>query len=169
MSDTESHVLCAALGEAIVNKQGCLITVESCTGGGVANAVTETPGSSTWFDRALVTYSNQAKTDLAGVPESLLNTHGAVSIEVAEAMAIGGLMKSNFHLANSYSIAITGIAGPDGGSAEKPVGLVCFAWGHKSGNRCKLLHSSIERFSGDRAAIRCQSVQFSVKTLTHIL
>lgn len=165
LQDAETHSLCIKLGEAIVEKQGRLITIESCTGGGVASAVTETPGSSAWFDRALVTYSNQAKMDLAAVSASVLNTYGAVSIEVAEAMAIGGLLESDLDVVNAYSIAITGIAGPDGGSEQKPVGLVCFAWGYRAGRHCELLHSSLEHFSGDRAAIRSQSVRFSLNTL----
>ncbi len=165
MIDANSQLICGELGVAITKKQGRLITIESCTGGGVAHAITETPGSSAWFDRSLVTYSNQAKTDLAAVPASLLKEFGAVSVEVAEAMAIGGLTKSDLDVANSYSIAITGIAGPDGGTAEKPVGLVCFAWGQRVDNRCELMHSSVEHFSGNRAAIRKQSVQFSLQTL----
>ncbi|KTC85793.1 MULTISPECIES: CinA family protein [Legionella] len=101
-----------------------IATAESCTGGLIAGLLTELPGSSLWFERGFVTYSNEAKHDMLGVKSDLIHTHGAVSQLVAEAMALGALNHSPAH----FSLAVTGIAGPDGGSLEKPVGTVWFAW-----------------------------------------
>ena len=105
-------------------KKWRLTTAESCTGGLVSSILTELPGSSSWFERAFVTYSNQAKEDMLSVPKNLLEKHGAVSEVVAASMALGALAHSQSHIA----VAITGIAGPAGGSVEKPVGTVCFGW-----------------------------------------
>ena len=113
----------ARLADALRARGGRLVSAESCTGGGVAAACTDLPGSSDWFERGLVTYSNAAKTELLGVPEALLAAHGAVSLPVARAMAEGAVG----HGGASCSLAITGIAGPGGGSAKKPVGTVVFA------------------------------------------
>src|SRR5687768_7710588 len=104
-----------------------LVTAESCTGGWVAQAVTSVAGSSDWFERGFVTYSNDAKHDLLGVRKKTLDAHGAVSEETAREMAQGALARSKGTLA----VAITGVAGPGGGSREKPVGMVCFAWSSK--------------------------------------
>ncbi|MFW2569317.1 CinA family protein [Legionella sp. 29fVS95] len=101
-----------------------IATAESCTGGLLAGLLTELPGSSVWFDRGFVTYSNQAKQDMLGVKESLIQFNGAVSLPVAEAMAWGALSRSRADI----TLSVTGVAGPDGGSPEKPVGTVCFAW-----------------------------------------
>jgi len=106
------------------NRQLSIATAESCTGGLVASLLTEFPGSSVWFERGFVTYSNLAKQEMLGVEENLLKKYGAVSIEVAEAMALGALKHSTAQVA----LSITGIAGPDGGSKEKPVGTVCFGF-----------------------------------------
>lgn len=117
----------AILGSILEGQGLRVVTVESCTGGLAAKLLTDTPGSSRWMDRGFVTYSNEAKTDLLGVPEELLGQHGAVSEPVARAMLAGGLRRSLAHV----GLAITGIAGPDGGTAEKPVGTVCTAWGRQ--------------------------------------
>ncbi|WP_051131928.1 CinA family protein [Legionella tunisiensis] len=101
-----------------------IATAESCTGGLIAGLLTELPGSSVWFERGFVTYSNQAKQDMLGVKASLIQLNGAVSLPVAEAMACGALS----HSCADIALSVTGIAGPDGGSLEKPVGTVCFAW-----------------------------------------
>ncbi|KTD16518.1 CinA family protein [Legionella jordanis] len=101
-----------------------IATAESCTGGLIAGLLTELPGSSNWFERGFVTYSNLAKEEMLGIKSELIQRHGAVSEQVAEAMALGALQYS----AADLSLAVTGIAGPDGGSSEKPVGTVCFAW-----------------------------------------
>jgi nicotinamide-nucleotide amidase len=125
-------------------------TVESCTGGLVSGAITAVAGSSEVLERGFVTYSNEAKSELVGVPAALIAAHGAVSAEVAEAMARGGLTNSRADIA----VAVTGIAGPGGGSAAKPVGLVHFACARKGG--AVTLHHQV--FPGDRAAIREASV-----------
>jgi nicotinamide-nucleotide amidase len=137
-----------------------LATAESCTGGGVAQAITEIAGSSVWFDCGFVTYSYASKTSMLGVPAELLALHGAVSEEIAAAMAQGALTNSNAHV----SLSITGIAGPGGAAPGKPVGTVCFGWA--KGDR-----THVERlvFSGDRQAVRQQSVIHSLKGLLRFL
>jgi nicotinamide-nucleotide amidase len=126
-------------------------TAESCTGGLVAGALTEIPGSSDVLDRGFVTYSDAAKQTMLGVPASILDRHGAVSQETADAMAAGALMMSNADLA----VAITGIAGPGGGSAEKPVGLVHFAVAGRDGRR---LHREKRYGNVGRSAVRREAV-----------
>ena len=125
------------------------MTAESCTGGWVAQAVTSVAGSSDWFERGYVTYSNVAKRELLGVSQKILSTKGAVSEETARAMARGALRKGR----GSISVAITGIAGPGGGSPGKPVGTVCFAWA-----RGRRIRSETRRFRGGRNRVRRQSV-----------
>lgn len=121
----ENHLL-HQLTQQLLAQKLTITTAESCTGGMLGALLTELPGSSRWFERGFITYSNAAKQELLGVDESVLQRHGAVSIAVAEAMAQGALMHSHAVI----SAAITGIAGPDGGTAEKPVGLVCFAFAY---------------------------------------
>ncbi|WP_245433932.1 CinA family protein [Rhodomicrobium lacus] len=142
-------------------KQLFIATAESCTGGLVASALTSVPGSSSAFDRGFVTYSNEAKADMLGVDPALIAEHGAVSREVALAMATGALGRSHA----GVSVAITGVAGPDGGSAEKPVGLVHFAAARTTGNGVRLLHRE-ERF-GDigRDEVRARSVETALALL----
>jgi nicotinamide-nucleotide amidase len=151
--DTAARVLdaCRTQGHKVA-------TAESCTGGLVAGALTEIPGSSDVLDRGFVTYSDAAKQTMLGVPASVLERHGAVSRETADAMAVGALMMSNADLA----IAITGIAGPGGGSAEKPVGLVHFAAAARDGRR---LHR--EKRYGDvgRSAVRREAVTQALELL----
>jgi len=137
-----------------------LATAESCTGGLIAGACTDLAGSSEWFERGFVTYSNAAKTDMLGVPTALLQAHGAVSEPVARAMAQGALL----HSRAQWSVAVTGIAGPGGGSADKPVGTVWFAWATPGG-----LHSECQRFDGGRAAVRSATVEHSLRTLMDLL
>jgi nicotinamide-nucleotide amidase len=127
-----------------------LATVESCTGGLVAAALTSVAGSSDVVERGFVTYSNDAKSELVGVPAELIVAHGAVSQEVAVAMAAGGLLRSRAHVA----VSVTGIAGPGGGSVEKPVGLVWFGCATRGGTVESVSHV----FPGDRAAVRAASV-----------
>ena len=126
-----------------------LATAESCTGGGIAAACTDLAGSSDWFERGFVTYSNAAKTDLLGVPAELIARHGAVSEPVARAMAEGALA----HARAQVALAVTGVAGPGGGSADKPVGTVWFSWGLPGVTETECRH-----FDGDRAAVRAQTV-----------
>lgn len=133
------------------NKQ--LTVAESCTGGWVAKVLTDMPGSSTWFERGFVTYSNQAKQEMLGVAESTLDDYGAVSQETVIEMARGALKNSHA----DFSLSISGIAGPDGGSIDKPVGLVWFAWAEKP-DKEKNIIAEQKNFSGDRNAVREQAV-----------
>ena len=143
---------------ARLKKRGLkLATAESCTGGWIAQAVTAIAGSSDWFERGFVTYSNQAKRELLGVRARTLSRHGAVSEVTAREMAAGALARSRAQVA----IAVTGVAGPGGGTRSKPVGTVCFAWSRK--NRAP--ESVVHRFSGSREGIRRQSVAFALQGL----
>ena len=138
------------LGAALSARGWTAATAESCTGGLVAGAITDIAGSSGWFDRGFVTYSNEAKVELLGVRAETLARHGAVSEATAREMVAGALERS---LA-SIAVAVTGIAGPGGGTADKPVGLVWFAWGVRGGGVDAISH----RFPGDRSAVRDASV-----------
>jgi nicotinamide-nucleotide amidase len=137
------------------SSQEVLVTAESCTGGWVAQAVTAVAGSSAWFERGFVTYSNDAKQELLGVRGETLDRHGAVSEETASEMARGALARSK----GTISLAVTGVAGPSGGSAEKPIGMVCFAWARRDG----AIASATEHFRGDRESVRRQSVIHALK------
>ena len=141
--------LAKKVGERLKAAGAQLVTAESCTGGWVAQAVTAIAGSSSWFERGFVTYSNDAKQELLGVTKQTLEAHGAVSEETARAMAGGALEKSK----GTIALAVTGVAGPGGGTPDKPVGMVCFAWADG-----KKLRSETRRFSGDRDSVRRQSV-----------
>lgn len=143
------HELAKRVGERLAASGQTLATAESCTGGWVAEAVTSIAGSSDWFDRGFVTYSNDAKQELLGVKQSTLKKNGAVSEQTAIEMVQGALDRSKATVA----LAVTGIAGPGGGSLDKPVGTVCFAWAGKQGARSETM-----RFSGDRESVRRQSV-----------
>ena len=133
------------VADTLLRRQWMLATAESCTGGMVAAACTDLAGSSAWFERGFVTYSNAAKTQMLGVDADLIASHGAVSEPVARAMAQGALQ----HSAAQLALAITGVAGPGGGSDAKPVGTVWFAFAGPWGVR-----SEVQRFGGDRAAVR---------------
>ena len=137
-----------------------LATAESCTGGMIAAACTDLAGSSAWFDRGFVTYSNDAKTQMLGVDAALIAQHGAVSEQVARAMAFGAIRHSQAQV----SVAVTGVAGPTGGSAAKPVGTVWFGFSI-SGQ----LLSEKQVFSGNRAAVRQASVQYALQRLIQVL
>ena len=140
--------LAASVGQALRARDLLLSTAESCTGGGVAQAVTDINGSSAWFDCGFVTYSNSSKSAMLGVPAALIAQHGAVSEEVAAAMAQGALTNS----AAQVALSTTGIAGPTGAVPGKPVGTVCFAW-----SRAGAIHTERLEFKGDRAAVREQA------------
>lgn len=142
-------------GRTLVAAGQTLVTAESCTGGLIAEWLTRVPGSSVWFDCALVAYSNAAKQQLLGVNQATLDQYGAVSEETASEMAIGALKNSDADI----SVAVTGIAGPDGGSKTKPVGTVCLAWADRNG----LVHSARVRLSGDRQSIRRQSAALALE------
>ncbi len=163
MTDSQHHnqkinAICLQLGHWLVKNSQQLVTVESCTGGGIAAAITDIPGSSAWFERGFVTYSNLAKQELVDVPKMLIDQYGAVSEQVANAMAIGGLKNS----AATVSLSVTGIAGPDGGSNEKPVGTVCF--GRAQGDK---IITTTQYFHGDRQAIRNASIIYALEQLVY--
>lgn len=153
----ELEILAQELGSALLARGEWLAVAESCTGGWLAQSVTAIAGSSGWFDRGFVTYSNAAKVDMLGVPETTLDRHGAVSEATARAMAQGVLA----HSRADWAVAITGIAGPSGGSPEKPVGTVCFAWAAKDGG-CE---AQTCHFAGERASVREQSVRHALTGL----
>ena len=144
------------LGECLRVEDNLLATAESCTGGLLANTITDTPGSSEWFAGGIVAYSNEVKTKLLGVKPGLIEKHGAVSKEVVLAMAEGALKT----LDANVSVAISGIAGPAGGTPEKPVGMVWMAWAYPGGSRAKLYS-----FSGSREIVKEQSVMAAINGL----
>lgn len=148
------------LADLLRERQWMLATAESCTGGMIAAACTDLSGSSEWFERGFVTYSNDSKEELLGVRRETLERHGAVSEETAREMALGALARSRGTLA----LAITGVAGPGGGSPAKPVGTVCFAWASRG-----RVHAETRRFAGDREAVRRQSVEHALRgALEHL-
>ena len=149
--------LARRLGARLKRRGLKLATAESCTGGWIAQAVTAVAGSSEWFERGFVTYSNAAKKEMLGVRGATLARHGAVSEATAREMASGALARSQAQV----SVAVTGIAGPGGGTRKKPVGLVCFAWAGKRG----AAESVAMRFRGGREGIRARSVAFALRGL----
>lgn len=157
LCDVALNELATALA-AELKAHGCrLATAESCTGGWIAKVCTDLAGSSGWFERGFVTYSDESKCDLLGVPAAMLERYGAVSEPVAEAMVEGALSRSQADRA----VAVTGVAGPDGGSAEKPVGTVCFGWA----GRGDAVVTETKLFAGDRETVRCQTVAHALEGL----
>lgn len=152
--------LTKALAAILTRRNEMLATAESCTGGLIAGACTDLAGSSEWFERGFVTYSNAAKTELLGVPAELIAQHGAVSEPVARAMAEGAVARSHAQL----SVAVTGVAGPGGGSEAKPVGTVWLGW-HVNGHTV----TECRHFAGDRAAVRQATVQHALARLKEML
>ena len=144
----------------LLARRHMLATAESCTGGMIAAACTDLSGSSQWFERGFVTYSNEAKAEMLAVPPGLIEEHGAVSESVARAMADGALAHSRAQV----SLAVTGVAGPTGGTKAKPVGTVWFAWcvGGET-------HSEMQHFAGDRAAVRTATLRYALKRLLSLL
>lgn len=155
-SERLTQSACGLLAEKLQSQGLKLATAESCTGGLIAAACTALSGSSNWFERGFVTYSNEAKTELLGVDAQQIAAHGAVSEVVARAMAFGAVRHSRAQL----SVAVTGVAGPTGGSADKPVGTVWFAWRVAGHTTAELRH-----FDGDRAAVRAQTVAHALAGL----
>ncbi len=149
------------LAALLIASRQTVVTAESCTGGGIAHLLTSVVGSSQWFERGFVTYTNSAKQELLGVAGDTLLRYGAVSEQTASAMAAGALG----HSPADFSVAVTGIAGPGGGSAEKPVGTVCFGWGLR-GHSTK---TAQVRFDGDRRQVREQSILMAVQGLLDIV
>ena len=159
--DQALAALAQAVGRALRQHGVMLATAESCTGGWVAQVVTGVAGSSEWFERGFISYSNTAKRELLGVSTDVLVRQGAVSEPTARAMAEGTCARSHAQV----TLAITGIAGPSGGSPEKPIGTVCFAWS----GRKRATHSLTERFSGNREAVRRQAVARALQGLLEFL
>ena len=162
LSNTEQSLPCLsrAVADLMLKNGWMLATAESCTGGLIAATCTELAGSSQWFERGFVTYSNAAKTELLGVDPALITLHGAVSEPVVKAMALGALARS----AAQVAVAVTGVAGPSGGTAAKPVGTVWLAWVTPHG-----LTSQVQHFAGDRATVRSATVAHSLRHLQVLL
>ena len=166
-----THNLTEQLAQVLLQHGWMLATAESCTGGMIAANCTDLPGSSHWFERGFVTYSNEAKHDMLGVDSALMAEHGAVSEKVAQAMALGAMRRSLAQV----TLAVTGVAGPTGGSADKPVGTVWFSWATPSdagptlGAETAWVKTELMHFAGDRAAVREATVQHSLKTLLDLL
>lgn len=159
MADTLS-TLGVLVGTRLNERKLVLTCAESCTGGWVAQTVTAVSGSSAWFDRGFVTYSNEAKQEMLGVPANTIARFGAVSEETANAMAAGALAHSRAQVA----LSITGVAGPTGGTPQKPVGMVCFGWAMGAEVR-----TETRRFDGDREAVRRQSVIHALQGLLALI
>ncbi|MFF7708020.1 nicotinamide-nucleotide amidohydrolase family protein [Pseudomonas sp. NPDC007930] len=151
--------LATLLGERLQAHQASVTTAESCTGGGIAEAITRVAGSSAWFEAGYVTYSNRQKTAQLGVHPALFGSVGAVSREVVVAMAQGALASSDA----TYAVAVSGVAGPGGGSVDKPVGTVWLAWASAQG-----CHAQRRQFAGDREAVRGQTVQAALEGLARL-
>lgn len=149
--------LAQQLGARLQAQSLKIVTAESCTGGMLSQAITSIPGSSAWFERGFVTYSNQSKSDLLNVQSSTIERHGAVSEQVAHEMAEGALT----HSQADVSIAITGVAGPDGGTKDKPVGLVWFGFAIKGHG----VHCVSQHFAGDRTAVREQATHYALDAI----
>lgn len=157
MTDNELIQLSTRVGERLLARHASVTTAESCTGGWIAKVLTDIAGSSAWFQRGFVTYSNDAKQQMIGVTEISLTQFGAVSEQVVQEMAQGALREAGAQ----YAISVSGIAGPDGGSDEKPVGTVWFGFASASGEVLTL----VQRFSGDREAVRRQATAWALQTL----
>ena len=154
--DEHLYALAVQVGRAASARQSLVATAESCTGGLVAGAITAVAGSSAWFDRGFVTYSNESKIEQLGVALETLASYGAVSPQTAAEMAAGALRASRAQ----WAVAITGVAGPAGGSVEKPVGMVCFGWASPGG-----VTSEQRQLKGDRAEVRRESVRIALAGL----
>lgn len=159
--DSVLFELAANVGEALKAQGLMLATAESCTGGWIAQACTAVPGSSNWFERGFVTYTYISKREMLGVSQETLGAHGAVSEQTVREMVAGALANSHAQVA----VSVSGTAGPTGGTPEKPVGTVCFAWAVKNGEP----KSAVKRFNGDREAVRRQAVRFALEGLLGLL
>lgn len=155
MTGRERYPLAARLGHMLKAKGLMLATAESCTGGGIAAAVTAVAGSSAWFDRGFVTYTVVSKREMLGVKAETLSDYGAVSEQTAREMLEGTLARSHAQLA----VSVSGTAGPCGGTPDKPVGTVCFGWGMAGGT----VQTATRHFEGDREAVRSQAVEYALE------
>ena len=160
------------LAQLLLSKKWKISTAESCTGGMISASMTDLAGSSDWFERGYITYSNQAKIDDIQVPAELIDQHGAVSTQVASAMALGALNKSG----SNCALSVTGVAGPSGGSIEKPVGFVCFSWAWQGSNGPQCVSESMQLIqidciitSNTRSQVRQLAVEHSLNKLIEIL
>lgn len=165
MNDKNLTLIVEQLAELLIKINKQMTVAESCTGGWVAKVLTDLAGSSAWFERGFVTYSNRAKHEMLGVSESILKKYGAVSQETVSEMALGALQSSHA----DFSLSISGIAGPSGGTDEKPVGLVWFAWAQKTETSENILSSEQKIFDGDRDAVRQQAVAFALTEFVNLL
>ncbi|AWB65879.1 hypothetical protein C2869_05230 [Saccharobesus litoralis] len=154
-------ILSSEVGELLKQDNKTVATAESCTGGGIAMALTEIPGSSAYFTQSWVTYSNAAKVNLLNIPETILEQHGAVSESTVNAMAISALSQAE----TDYAIAVSGVAGPDGGTEAKPVGFVMFAFAQKDSDTLVIE----KNFAGDRQSVRGQAIEFALQQLKEIV
>ncbi len=157
MSDEQLQQLSRHIGEQLNKRKATVTAAESCTGGWIAKVFTDISGSSAWFERGFVTYSNEAKQQMVGVQENTLTQYGAVSEQTVREMALGAAKAA----AAQYAIAVSGIAGPEGGTPDKPVGTVWFAIVAPEGR----ILAQCQRFSGDRDAVRRQAVAWALQTL----
>lgn len=160
--ETRARKIVKVLAESMIERKLKLATAESCTGGWVAKMITDLPGSSAWFERGFITYSNESKREQLQVSLHTLNQYGAVSEQTAQAMAFGALMAADAEV----SLSVTGIAGPEGGTPEKPVGTVCFAWEMRNSD---VYIAETVHFKGDRDKIRIQSVEHALSGVLRIL
>ncbi len=161
MDDRALLLLAGHVGIDLIQQGLMLASAESCTGGWLGQAITSKRGSSAWYERGFITYSVVSKQEMLGVSAATLKQHGTVSEQTAQEMAAGAISHSRAQVA----VAITGIAGPDGGTAEKPVGMVCFAWAKKD----SLALSATRHFSGDREAVRRQAVAAALQGVIDLL
>ncbi len=161
LDDRALLLLAGHVGIDLIQQGLMLASAESCTGGWLGQAITSKRGSSAWYERGFITYSVVSKQEVLGVSAATLKQHGTVSEQTAQEMAAGAISHSRAQVA----VAITGIAGPDGGTAEKPVGMVCFAWAKKDG----LALSATRHFSGDREAVRRQAVAAALQGVLDLL
>jgi len=152
---SQTHILAQQVADALLARGWLLATAESCTGGGIAAVLTDIPGSSQYFERGFVSYSNQAKQDMLGVCDETLAKYGAVSEATVAEMVAGVLVHSNAQVA----VAVSGIAGPTGGTSDKPVGMVCLAWQVEG----IMPVVRTEYFSGDRAVVRAKAVEYALR------
>jgi len=161
MADSQLYSLAEQVGRALRARGLMLATAESCTGGWIAEAVTMVPGSSEWFERGFITYTYIAKREMLGVTGDTLGTHGAVSEQTVREMAQGAIARSRAQVA----VAVSGVAGPSGGTVEKPAGTVCFAWFARD----RAAQTATQHFAGDREAVRKQSVVHALEGVLRLL
>jgi nicotinamide-nucleotide amidase len=159
-TDAMLMALAGRVADRLMGSGHCLVTAESCTGGWIGKVCTDLAGSSRWFLGGAIVYGNEAKAGILGVDASVLESHGAVSELAVRAMASGVLQR----VGGDVSVAVSGVAGPDGGTPDKPVGTVWFAWGRRNGDGVAV-ESALEHFSGDRESVRRQTVERALRGL----